>query len=214
MADKPDYIRLFTAFRNHQLYPKDRPFTDYEAWLDLLIECYPEGTFIFSPDNSFKDTIFFKWGWTRQQAQRFVLRLTDLKLIVFKDGKYEIFKKKSWYAPEAAIENYTKEFAIQVVTSFNQVMERRVSLNPAIERAIKARVREGRTMTPPIGLDQFVAVFKHMRHLWTNEEPDMKKYLELETLCGTKFFKYLEKARQAHREKGNTTFNAFTTRPR
>jgi hypothetical protein len=204
MQKTPDYVRLYHAFRNHALYPKGREFTEYEAWLDVLLKCYPEGIFFLDEEG-----LTIQWGWTPEQLHLFIRRLTDLKLLTHKEGQtYHIVKKSLWYSPEA--EHTDINIAPQVVIEFNRIMGRKVSLNPTIERYIKARIREGRKHKPPVGLQQFISVFEHMKHVWTVEEPTMSKYLELETLCSGKFFKYLEKARVAYRSKVDKTFNAFT----
>lgn len=201
MPKQPDFIKLYTEIRRHPLYPKGRVFTDFEAMQDILIEAYPSGIF------SFNDTreLAIKWGWYHDDIHRFFKLLEAIKFLERSKNlgffnEFKILKKAQWYSPEAE-HNDTEGVAEQVVIEFNRVTKRRVSINPTIQKYVKARIREGRKMNPPVGIAQFVAVIEYMNRYWTIDKPDMADHIQPETLFSAKFFKYLEMAREGKRKK-------------
>lgn len=204
-----DHIRLYLAFRKHPLYPtNDREFTQFEAWMDLLAEVHPEGKIVLKA-NHYAD----KWGWMTSQVFRFFERLVDLKLIT-KDQNgedYQVHKHKAWYDEEPAVD---PKIAEDIIIIFNQIMGKKISLSPHRKEMITARIREGKKMNPPTGIEQFAAVFNHMKKLWSPDEK-MCQYLQIETLCAkSHFYKYLDMAREAHRKNDrpkNVDDKAFTT---
>jgi len=40
---KSGWIKLFRSIKNHWIYPKNTPFTQFEAWLTILIEVNHSG---------------------------------------------------------------------------------------------------------------------------------------------------------------------------
>lgn len=88
----------------------------------------------------------------------------------------------------------SKAEAEAILILYNEVFKRKISLTSYRQRAICGRIKEGRKLKPPIGLEQFRAVFEHKKEKWTGT--DMEKYLDIETLVAQKhFFKYLDQAR-------------------
>lgn len=89
-----------------------------------------------------------------------------------------------------------KEFVKQIIQLFNDTFKTKYVWNAYRQRMILARVREGKSMKPPVSPDTFRAVFEHRKHLW-EKDPEMSRHLVPETLCAQKhFFKYLDIARQ------------------
>jgi len=189
-------IRLPVDFCEHPLYPKKR-FTKYEAFLDLLFTSYPTGQ--LSTVREYAD----RWRWPMPKTFRFLNDLTTMELLSKKRLTYSVRKAETWFDEGAKDASEQEALVGQVMMEFNRIMDRRVSLNDAKKRAIRARIREGARMKPPVGLKQFVAVFEFKKKEWAGSEMD--RHLEIETLCAAKhFFKYLDQARDAFR-KGDKT---------
>lgn len=192
-----DSVHLFLKFSAHPLYPKDREFTEYEAWLDILVHGHPNGI-----DDRSMSEMAYDWMWTKSKVQRFLVKLFDLGLIDKSDQGTVINKHLRWYGlpnPEVGKE---RELAQMVIDAFNKTFDRKLQLNEYRLRTIIARFKEGRSLTPKIELKQFQAVFTHKKKEW-DQDVAMSKYLEIETLCAKKhFMKYLDAARAAVKKQG------------
>ena len=195
------FIKLFTDFQKHPLYPKAVQYSEYEAWLDLLIVCHPTGV-------SKEEPQFFaeRWTWEPDFVEMFMQQLEKMKLIDYKSGRIQILKSDLWYdEKEATQEKKNREAAKlkkeadaalvkSVIDCYNYVFSRNIETNPYRTRTILKRVSEGSTMTKPVGLEQFKMVFLVKKKEWENT--DEAKFLTIETLCADKhFFKYLDQAR-------------------
>lgn len=169
-------LKLPFAITTLPVFPKDREFTDFEAFVDLLINGH---------DNTIDvPELSSKWMWPEHQVATFI-------------DQYRPWLNKDIYEDEL---NSPKAIALEVVDVFNQVFNRKVQLNDYRIRTIYARVKEGKKLSPPIGTAQFKAVFEFKKQEW--EGTEQEKFLTIETLCAAKhFLKYLEAAREDFKKK-------------
>lgn len=200
-------IRLFVRFKDHPLYPRGRAFTEYEAWLDLLLYSYPSGNI----DLRVTELATY-WGWNKGQVNRFLQRLSEYSppLISNQDGFWTIRNHERWYGQDKEQEKWNREVAKQVVDEFNRVFGRKIEANDYRVKTISARIREG-LKTSPIGIKQFTAVFEFKKKEW-GEDAEMSRHLTIETLCARKHFqKYLDQAREAYRKGDKTKMEGSVT---
>lgn len=172
--------KLTSAIENDPDYPSrlNRPFTEMEALIDLLLKG-PEAMKLDPYDFS------VRWMWDYGTAKTFI-------------------KNKSHYLKDAdnfiREESPSKAIVQEVLDIFKEVFGRRAQLNPARERMIMSRIKEGKKMTPPISAIQFRAVFEFKKKQWTGTEQE--KYLRIATLCAAKhFLEYLEEARDDYKKQ-------------
>lgn len=192
-----DAIQFFIKFNQHELYPAKREFTEFEAWMDLLVRSYPKEDITDSLGQ-----LSVVWGWNKSRVNRFLERLAAMSpplLIRNQTGSWEISKADRWYGKPSQQEEWGRKQSQLVVDLYNKIFNRKCQLNEYRQRTITARIKEGVKSTPPIGIAQFEAVFLLKKQEWENDEK-YSKYLIIETLCARKHFqKYLDQARQAHK---------------
>lgn len=173
-------MNLSSRILQEKWYPRDRPFTEFEARIDFLL-------FIEGPALKM-DELYIRWNWSREDAQA----LIDLMI-------EENFVEK--YDDESPSQR--KAIAQQVINVFNEVFSRKIQLDEQRTRMINARIKEGKKMKPPIGIDQFRAVFEYKKKEWKGTE--LEKHLTLKTLCApSHFLDYLEAARADYLKKKKT----------
>ena|SRR5687768_402747 len=168
-------MRLSNAILTEKWYPKDRPFSEFEARIDFLL-------FLDGPELDM-DSLYKRWNWTPEDASALIeIMITEGFASKFDDEP--VSKRRA--------------VALEVIDLYNTVFERkgirRIQLNEARTRIINARIKEGKKLKPPISIDQFKAVFEYKKKEWTGTEQE--KYLTIETMCAAKhFLPYLEAAR-------------------
>ena len=89
------WIAIHRKIQDHWLYPKNRPFTKYEAFIDILLEVnHEEGSWnsgelvlICNRGESLYsfDTWAKRWRWTKSKARRFLIFLEREKIIKLKN---------------------------------------------------------------------------------------------------------------------------------
>lgn len=85
------WIKLHRKMVDNSLYPKNRPFTQFEAWLDLLIIVNHSDVEIILGNEIYhckrgqsirsNDTYQKRWNWSRQQVRSFLNLLEKLLMI-------------------------------------------------------------------------------------------------------------------------------------
>lgn len=85
------WIKLHRKLKHHWLYPKTRPFTKYEAWIDLLLNVNHETAkvnigneiFICNPGESLKsvNTWAKRWNWSQSRVRRFFKLLIKDRMV-------------------------------------------------------------------------------------------------------------------------------------
>jgi uncharacterized phage protein (TIGR02220 family) len=174
------YLKLPFAITDRPWFPKDKPFSEFEARIDYLML---KG----SGKEPTPLDLAERWKWTLEAVSDLLhfLQVSD-------------FLNQDWFIEE---ENPSKVKALinEVVSVYNEIFDRKVQLNPARERTIRARIKEGSKLKPKVGIDQFRAVFEFKKKDWKGTEQE--KYLTLETLCAAKhFFGYLDAAREDYKK--------------
>ena len=198
-----DIVNLFVQFKEHGLYPHNREFTEYEAWLDILITYFPSGRVT----DSLSD-LASSWRWNKSKVARFLESLEEQKLLARDLEGWHVAKADKWYKMPEEVKPLSIENAQRVVDEYNRVFKRKVQLNDYRARTICARIKEGRKADPPISINDFRLVFEYKRKEW-GEDQEMARHLVLETLCARKYFlKYLEQAREA--KKGDVQATKMT----
>ena len=91
------WIKLHRQIMCHWLYPKDRAFTKFEAWIDLLLQAnhsekewfdgtkvidIPRGTFITS-----EQKLMSRWGWSKTKVRKFLTLIENESMIVQKKDR-------------------------------------------------------------------------------------------------------------------------------
>lgn len=192
------HIKLYTAFKKHALYPKDRQFTEFEAWLDLLISCHPTG-------NGQWEEIAKKWKWPAGRYDDFREALVKMGQVSFTtvEDKVQvtIIKSDLWFSEsEAEQAQKKKAFCQEVIDLYNTTFTRQLHYTTERARMIWSRKIAG-TKKNQITIASFKAVFDHQKKQWENDT-HMAKHLELETLIRpANFMKYLDSARDAWRKQ-------------
>ncbi|MGC3945385.1 MAG: conserved phage C-terminal domain-containing protein [Chryseolinea sp.] len=184
------HIKLDSAIRKEHWYPADRAFTEAEARIDLLL-----GDEKVNPNDPTLIALLTKrWHWKHAKTREFLQDLINEGFLL-RDWGFEDEK-------ESATDRRAR--AQEVVDVYNEVFGRRASLNDSRIRTINGRIKEGKRLSPPIGVKQFRAVFEYKKKEWTGTEHE--KFLTLETLCRPSLFMgYLEAAREDHKKKVNAT---------
>jgi uncharacterized phage protein (TIGR02220 family) len=179
-------MNLPRSILDEDWYPKlhtKKPLTYFEARIDYLF-------FVTGPDAKVSELykqLADRWGWLEEGTEHFVKNLE-------KEG----FTNK--YDPGDDSVSKRLKVATEVIKIYNDLFEHKISLNEHRSSLINARIKEGRKQVPPIGLNQFKAVFEFKKKEWVGT--DWEKYLTIETLCAAKHFQvYLEAARQAFKKK-------------
>lgn len=190
-----NYVKLFLKLQDKPLYPKNCEFTEFEAYVDILMKSHPTGADERSLNEKAK-----AWGWDRNMVLRFMTKLCEMRVLSKSDGgRYVVLGHENYYGLPKQNDELAKRFSTEVLECYNQTFDRAIKLNDYRQRTIWARFREGQGMEPKVGLEQFKRVFLYKKSEWENT--DMARYLEIETLCARKhFFKYLDQAREAHRK--------------
>lgn len=203
-----DTINFFVDFKVHELYPKNREFTDYEAWLDLLIQGYPTGKI-----ERTLNELASCWHWNKSAVYRFLERLEALKLLVRKDA-WEINRPDRWYKQPEEVKESSLANAQRVLNEFNMIMGKKHEMNDYRARTIAARIKEGLKRKPPISIADFRMVFLYKKGEWESDK-ESAKWLTIETLCARKhFLKYLDQAQEAKRTENTSRLQGsiLTTR--
>jgi len=94
------WIRLHRKIQDNFLYPKNRPFTLFEAWIDLLLLVnhseqaidLKEGTVIIGRSQTIRslETLSQRWNWDKSKLRRFLKLLQNKSMI-----NYEPLSKTS-----------------------------------------------------------------------------------------------------------------------
>ncbi|MEJ7644259.1 MAG: conserved phage C-terminal domain-containing protein [Chryseolinea sp.] len=178
-------MQLTPEICGEKWYPRNRPFTEFEARVDFIL--YTE-----SRKNQWGQ-LYKRWGWPMLKARQLIKDIIaeGLKENEVQDTLLEVDYNK--YIKRKVI-------AIEVINLFNAVFDRDIGLNDHRTRMIVARIKEGATNKPPVGIDQFRAVFEFKKKEWTGTEQE--KYLTISTLCAPSHFQdYLEAARLDYKSK-------------
>ena len=171
-------IKLDAAIRSEHWYPAGRMFTEAEARIDLLLS----GARIDTSNPTYIQSLATRWQWQPVFTRTFLEEL-------IREG----FFFRDWILKEDSSKDKRK-VAQEVIEIFNSVFDRSIQLNDFRMRMINARIKEGKSMKPPIGPEQFTAVFQFKKKEWENTEQE--RYLTIETLCAAKhFLAYLDAAR-------------------
>jgi uncharacterized phage protein (TIGR02220 family) len=171
-------LKLPFAIKDESWYPQNRIFTPMEARIDLLIAAY-EAKGVENIDvNATAD----KWRWSP----------SDVILLI---SEYKAQGTDDYYMKDDSGSAKRRSAAQEVINLYNQVFDRKIQLNDYRLRTISARIKEGKSQVPAIGINQFKAVFEYKKKEWMNT--DQEKFLTIETLCAAKHFqKYLDAARE------------------
>lgn len=149
-------------------YPRDRRFTEFEARIDFLL---------FNQRNWYE--FHDRWQWSEQEAVDFIKLLMEENFL---------------HSYNDDLPSHRRAIAQEIINIFNEVFSRNIQLDDARVRLITARIREGRKLSPPVGKEQFRAVFEYKKKEWKGTEHE--KYLTIRTLCApSHFLDYLEAAR-------------------
>ena len=171
-------IKLNSAIQSEHWYPAGRTFTEAEARIDLLLS----GVRVDTSNPTYISSLATRWQWMPSHAKIFLEEL-------MKEG----FFFRDWILKEDDSKG-KRRLAQEVIEIFNSVFDRRIQLNDFRIRMINGRIKEGKSLKPPIGAEQFKAVFEFKKKEWENTEQE--RYLTIETLCAAKhFLAYLDAAR-------------------
>lgn len=179
------HIALPVEVREQPWWPHSRPFSEFEARLDYLIRKNTGETI---------DPNILASVWS------IPISMTKELVAVFEQ---ENFADNGWFVND----NISRKEAQQVIDLFNNIFDRDISLTDSRFTMIKGRFKEGRKLRKDFGLEQFKAVFEHMKKKWTGT--NQEEHLVIDTLCRpSNFQKYLEDARRAYileKKKKSTT---------
>ena len=85
------YIAVFRSMQEHWIYPNHRKFTEFEAWVDLLLEVNHKGKRVLIKgkvlDVNRGESIrslenwAVRWLWNRSKVQRFLKLLQTDKML-------------------------------------------------------------------------------------------------------------------------------------
>jgi len=91
------WIKLHRIIQNSDLYPYDRPFTEFEAWIDLLLNALYEDEIVKINGIRIKGkrgqvidslrNLERKWHWSNTKVKNFLDFLKDKKDITYKTQK-------------------------------------------------------------------------------------------------------------------------------
>lgn len=190
-------LRIFTALRQHDVYPKQgHVFTVFEAFVDLALDAYPRGVVTRSLGDMAK-----AWSWPKTSVDRALKSLAAQKLLQRNagSGQWSLVKAERWYdLPTEVVDSNVLNAKI-VIDIFNDVFKKKAQPNDYRIRTIVARIKEGQKLVNPVTPDSFKRVFEHKLREWGSDD-EMKKFLTLETMCARKhFMKYYEHAMEARR---------------
>ena len=94
MKQPKGWISLHRTIEDHWLYPKNREFTKYEAWIDILLETNHSEQKVLIKDNlitckrgesvrSMKEWAN-RWNWSKSKVKRFFDLLQSDSMIEYK----------------------------------------------------------------------------------------------------------------------------------
>jgi hypothetical protein len=91
---KNGWIGLYRSILAHWIYPKNRPFTKYEAWIDLLLMVNFENKKVFIGENLIECDkgeiitsqlkLMNRWRWSKSKLLKFILVLENDKMCTIK----------------------------------------------------------------------------------------------------------------------------------
>jgi len=175
------HIKLPLLVRDRPWYPKDRPFSEFEARIDYLFR-------VGAGESVRPDVLAIAWNMHLPVA-------TEMVRMFQGTG----FDDVEWIEEEPPSKR--RETILEILKVFKEVFEKDKipQLTRSREKCIGARLDEGKRMKPRIGVAQFKAVFEFKKKEWHGT--NMEKHLKIETLCAAKhFIGYLEEARDAYKQ--------------
>jgi len=198
------YFKFFFSLLSSELYPfqAKREFTEFEALIDLLVMGKKKLGCIEITAGELGE----RWKWQRMKVNRFLSKLDGGFIRKGAEGNKHTYIYINNFERLYDIPTNPKVQAEKVIELFNTIMGKEHTVSQARIELIAARIKDGHDMP------QFEAVFKHQKEQWEND-PEMAKYLVIETLCRkSKFPKYLDAAREAWKKKNKTQGKFVTTR--
>lgn len=205
---KYGWVGLYRSINTHWIYPHDRPFTKYEAWVDLILMVNHSEKDVFSGEDLVKckrgETItsqkklMLRWSWSKSKLIKFLEVLKKDSMLTYKsDSKKTTIKLVNFidYQDFEEIEKLKKDHR-KTVESLQK------DLKKLSERLQKATNNNGKEENNTNTIIERVKEFE-IQILSTNNKLKILSPIEIKKFLSY-WTEYGDRARKFRREKEDT----------